>query len=144
MPPPAELAAASHLVLTGLLQGAAVLYAAAFVTAALRPAWGRPVLALGALAHLAGAVGRGLAIEFFPLTNKMESFSAAALALALVAALVWRNDRLQDLPMVGTALAAMAAALSLPQHLAWPPPLMRTVWYPIHPTCWSRCSGSTP
>lgn len=132
MPPPAELAAASHPALTGLAYGAAALYAAAFLTAAFRPAWGRPVLALGALAHLAGAVGRGLAIEFFPLTNKMESFSAAALALALVAALVWRNDRLQDLPMVGTALAAMAAALSFPQHLAWPPPLMRTVWYPIH------------
>jgi len=132
MPPPAELAAASHPVLTGLVYGATALYAAAFVAAAFRPAWGRPVLALGALAHLAGAVGRGLAIEFFPLTNKMESFSAAALALALVAALVWRNDRLQDLPMVGTALAAMAAALSFPQHLAWPPPLMRTVWYPIH------------
>jgi ABC-type transport system involved in cytochrome c biogenesis permease subunit len=132
MPPPAELAAASHPVLTGLLQGAAALYAAAFLAAALRPRWGRPVLALAAVLHLAGTVGRGLAIEFFPLTNKMESFSAAALALALVAALTWRNDRLQDLPMVGAALAAMAAALSFPQHLAWPPPLMRTVWYPIH------------
>ena len=132
MPVPAELAAESHPVLTALLWSAASLYAAAFLVAAIRPAWGRPVLALGALVHLAGTVGRGLAVAFFPLTNKMESFSAASLSLALVATLVWRNDRLHDLPMAGAALAAMAAALSFPQHLAWPPPLMRTVWYPIH------------
>ncbi len=132
MPVPAELAAGSHPVLTALLWGAAALYAAAFLATALRPAWGRPVLALGAVLHLAGTAGRGLAIGFFPLTNKMESFSCAALAVALVALLVWRGDRLHDLPMAGVALAAMAAALSLPLDLAWPPPLMRTAWYPIH------------
>jgi ABC-type transport system involved in cytochrome c biogenesis permease subunit len=33
---------------------------------------------------------------------------------------------------VALAVAALAAALRLPLDLAWPPPLMRTVWYPLH------------
>ena len=132
MPPPAELAAANHPALAALLWSAAALYALAFLATAAQAAWARPVLAMGALAHLAATAGRGLAIEFFPLTSKMESFSAAALAVALVGVTTWRSDRLHDLPLLGIALAAMAAALARPQDLVWPPPLMRTVWYPIH------------
>ena len=37
------------------------------------------------LAHLLATVSRGWAIGFFPLTNKMESFSAASLALCMIA-----------------------------------------------------------
>jgi hypothetical protein len=133
MPPtPPQLLASSHPVLSALLWAAAGLYLLAFVVTALRPAWGRGVVAAGAAVHLAATVGRGLAIEFFPLTNKVESFSAATLSLALVAAVVWVPLRLYLLPLLGLLLLCMAVTLSYPLHLAWPPPLMRTIWYPLH------------
>ncbi len=131
-PPPPELAAAAHPWLGPLLWAAAVTYGLAAVAAAIRPRAARVLLAAGVALHLAGTVARGLAIEFFPLTNKMESFSAAALAVALTAVVVFRPARAYLLPLVGVLLAAMAAALSFPGDLRWPPPLMRTVWYPLH------------
>jgi ABC-type transport system involved in cytochrome c biogenesis permease subunit len=98
----------------------------------MRPALARPVLAVGAAAHLASMVGRGFAIGFFPLTNKGESFSTAALGVALVALVAWQASRLFLLPLLGTAVAVMAAALASRLDLAFPPPLMRTIWYPLH------------
>jgi len=133
MPPiPPELLAANHPVLSALLWIAAGVYVVALAVAAARPAWGRPVLAAGAAVHLAATVGRGLAIGFFPLTNKVESFSGAALALALVTAVVWVPVRSYLLPLLSLLLLVMAVTLSYPLHLAWPPPLMRTIWYPLH------------
>lgn len=133
MPPvPTELLAASHPVLGALLWIAAGLYAAALGAAAWRPQLGRWVLAAGAATHLVATVGRGLAIGFFPLTNKVESFSGSGLALALVLAVVWFPVRLYLLPLLGLLLLAMLATLRLPLDLAWPPPLMRTLWYPLH------------
>ncbi len=131
-PTPPELSLAAHPWLTPLLWTAAVLYAIALVAAALRPALARPVLAAGICAHLAVTVARGVAIGFFPLTNKMESFSAAALAVALVAVVAWRPVRAYLVPLVAVLCAAMAAALAFPADLRWPPPLMRTIWYPLH------------
>jgi len=130
--PPPGLAAASHPLLGGLLWASAALYAAALAAAAARPRWGRPVLLAGVIVHLAATVGRGVAIGFFPLTSKVESFSAAALAVGIVALATWNESRLYVLPLVALAVAALAAALRLPLDLAWPPPLMRTVWYPLH------------
>jgi ABC-type transport system involved in cytochrome c biogenesis permease subunit len=75
---------------------------------------------------------RGVAIGFFPLTNKMESFSAAALSVAVVAALAFRPARAYLVPLLLVLAAAMAVALSFPGDLRWPPPLMRTIWYPLH------------
>ena len=133
MPPtPPQLLASSHPVLTALLWIAAGIYLAAFLVTAARPSAGRWAVAAGAAVHLAATVGRGLAIEFFPLTNKVESFSAATLSLALVTAVVWVPLRLYLLPLLGLLLLAMGATLSYPLHLAWPPPLMRTIWYPLH------------
>jgi ABC-type transport system involved in cytochrome c biogenesis permease subunit len=131
-PTPPELAAAAHPVLSALLQGAAAAYGAATLAAALRLRAARWILAAGIAVHLAGTVGRGVAIGFFPLTNKMESFSAAALAVAIVAAVAWRPSRAYLLPLLAVGGAAMAAALSFPGDLRWPPPLMRTIWYPLH------------
>jgi len=133
MPPvPPELAAASHPVLSALLWAAGGLYLLALPLTAWRPAVGRWVVTIGAAVHLAGTVGRGLAIGFLPLTSKLESFSAAALALGLTLAVVWVPVRLYLLPLQALLLAAMGAALRYPLHLSWPPPLMRTVWYPLH------------
>lgn len=127
-----DLAAGAHPVLTGLLFAAGALYAAGFSAAAARPALGRPVVALGALVHLAATVGRGLAIDFLPLTSKVESFSAFSLCVALVLLAAWRETRAYVLPVLGLAVAALAAALLFPLDLVVPPPLMRTAWYPLH------------
>ncbi|HTN53416.1 MAG TPA: cytochrome c biogenesis protein CcsA, partial [Anaeromyxobacter sp.] len=118
--------------LGALLWTAGALYALAAVLVLLRPAAGRPALLAGVAAHLAATVGRGAAIGFFPLTSKMESFSAAALATALVAAATFRPVRAYLLPLLGVLGAAMGAALALSGDLRWPPPLMRTIWYPLH------------
>jgi ABC-type transport system involved in cytochrome c biogenesis permease subunit len=71
-------------------------------------------------------------IGFFPLTNKAESFSAAALALALVLLVAWQAARLYAVPLLLACGAAMAAALRSRLDMGWPPPLMRTIWYPLH------------
>lgn len=132
MGPSTELSLAAHPWLVPLLWAAAAAYAAALAAAALRPSLARPVLVVGVACHLAGTVGRGIAIGFFPLTNKMESFSAAALAVAIVAVVAWRPSRAYLLPLLAVLGAAMGAALAFPPDLRWPPPLMRTLWYPLH------------
>jgi ABC-type transport system involved in cytochrome c biogenesis permease subunit len=131
-PIPPELAAAAHPWLARLLWIAAAGYCGAFVVALARPRAARLVLGAAVAVHLAATVGRGLAIEFFPLTNKMESFNAAALALGLVGTVVFRPSRAYLLPLLAALGAALAAALSFPGDLRWPPPLMRTIWYPLH------------
>ncbi len=132
-PTPPELAASAHPALAWLLWTAAAAYGAALLAAAVQPGRAaRALVALGAAVHLAATVGRGLAIGFFPLTNKMESFSAAALATAIVAAIAWRPARAYVLPLLAVLAAATAAAVALPGDLRWPPPLMRTIWYPLH------------
>jgi ABC-type transport system involved in cytochrome c biogenesis permease subunit len=115
-----------------LLQGAAACYLVALLAAVLRPRWARAPLALGVALQLGWSTWRGLLIGFLPLTNKTESFAAAALAVALVGTIAFRPARAWLLPLLAVLAAAMAAALLLPQGLHWPPPLMRTVWYPTH------------
>jgi ABC-type transport system involved in cytochrome c biogenesis permease subunit len=133
MPPvPPELAAAAHPWLARLLWAAAASYGLALAAGLLRPRLARAVLAVGVALHLAGTVGRGVAIEFFPLTNKMESFSAAALATAIVALVAFRPVRAYLVPVLAVLAPAMGAALAFPGDLRWPPPLMRTIWYPLH------------
>jgi ABC-type transport system involved in cytochrome c biogenesis permease subunit len=122
----------AHPWLTRLFLAAAALYAVAWLAAWLAPRHARWVATAGAALHLATMIGRGWLIGFFPLTNKMESFSTAALTLALVTVAGWRPARLLVLPLLTVTLAAMGAALLFPLDLAYPPPLMQTVWYPIH------------
>ena len=133
MPPVVpELLAASHPWLNALLFVACGAYALAFALCLAWPRAAPAALGAGAVAHLAATVGRGLVIGFFPLTNKTESFSAASLAVALVALVAWNGARLYAAPLVALAVAAMAAALAGPLDMSWPPPLMRTIWYPLH------------
>ncbi len=122
----------SPAALVWLLQGAGALYLLALLATMLRPAWARAPLALGAALQLAWSLWRGLLIEYFPLTNKTESFAAAALAVALVGAIAFRPSRAYLLPLLAVLLAALGTALAFPQGLVWPPPLMRTIWYPAH------------
>lgn len=131
-PTPPELSLASHPWLVPLLWTAAGVYALAVVAAVVRPALARPVLLAAVAVHLAATIARGIAIGFFPLTNKMESFSAAALCLGVVVSFAWRPSRAYLLPALAVLWAALAAALAFPPDLRWPPPLMRTIWYPLH------------
>jgi ABC-type transport system involved in cytochrome c biogenesis permease subunit len=107
--------APSHTVSSALLVAALALYGASLLVTLSRPGIGVWLLRSAAAVHLLATIGRGLAIGFFPLTNKLESFSAASLAIALVTVATWRNVRLYA-----------------PLELTYPPPLMRTLWYPLH------------
>jgi ABC-type transport system involved in cytochrome c biogenesis permease subunit len=132
MGPPGAMGPPAPPALVLLLQAAAGCYLLATLAAAIRPRWARWPLALGAALHLGWALWRGLLIGFLPLTNKTESFAGAALAVALVGVIAFRPARAYLLPLLAVGGAVMGAALLLPQGLHWPPPLMRTVWYPSH------------
>ncbi len=132
MGPPGVMGPPSPAALAFLLQGAAACYGLALLAALLRPRWARWPLALGVALQLGWSLWRGLLIGFLPLTNKTESFAAAALAVALVGVVAFRPARAWLLPLLGVLGAAMATALLFPQGLHWPPPLMRTAWYPAH------------
>lgn len=130
-----SLTADAHPILNGLYYGVLVAYAVAWLVTAVRPTlkWGgRWVLAAGVIVHLVASMGRGIEIQFFPLTNKLESFSAAALCIAIVAFFSWRPNRIYLLTLLAVAIAALAFALTFPLDLAFPPPLMQTIWYPLH------------
>ena len=125
-------AALSPRTLTLTFYAAIALYSLALLVTLVRPRWGRWPLLAGALVHSLSLIGRGLAIQFFPLTNKFESFAAASLAMAVVAAATWRPVRLFVVPQLLLAIAALGTALSFSDALGYPPPLMRTIWYPLH------------
>jgi len=129
---PVELQASSHPAITGAFYVASALYALAWLVTWARPAWARWLLGTGAVAHLASTIGRGWVIGYFPLTNKYESFSAAALAMAVVALASWQRDRLYDLILLTLLGALLLAACSFGLDLTYPIPILVTPWYPAH------------
>ena len=128
----ANLPLASQLTQGAFLYAALACYVAALVASLMRPRVGGWLVRAGGVLHLAAMIGRGWEIAFFPLTNKMESFSTASLAIVLVAILTWRDLRLYVVPLLVLACAALAAALQFSLEISYPPPLMRTIWYPLH------------
>jgi ABC-type transport system involved in cytochrome c biogenesis permease subunit len=44
----------------------------------------------------------------------------------------WRDVRLYVVPLLALTCAALYAALAFPHDLNFPPPLMQTLWYPLH------------
>lgn len=115
-----------------LLVVATVVYGAALLASLVRPALGRWLAALAAVAHVVVLGTRGWLIGFLPLTNKHESFAAAALALAIIVVATWQARRLYVVPLLLLVLAALGAALAFPRTLGFPSPLLRTIWYPLH------------
>jgi len=111
---------------------ALALYGASVLVTIARPVLGRWPLVAGSAVHLLAMVLRGIEIHFFPLSNKMESFATAALAIALVAVATWRPSRAYGLVMLAALLAAMAGAATFPMEVTYPSPLLLTVWYPLH------------
>ena len=121
-----------HPVLDGLFYTALGLYGLCWLIGLRWPSAARSVLAGGIAVHLAATVGRGWAIGFLPLTNKFESFSGAALCVAIVALATWGTRRLYNLSLLGIGLVALGVTFFFPIALEYPPPLMRTIWYPLH------------
>jgi ABC-type transport system involved in cytochrome c biogenesis permease subunit len=112
---------------------AALLYASYFVSEWLAPMWRTRLLGAGIAAHFAGLCVRGKAISYFPLTNKFESFFAFAFAGFAVCLLCARSP--SRLHRVGIALVAAlfyAATLGFDRATSFPPPLMITLFYPLH------------
>jgi ABC-type transport system involved in cytochrome c biogenesis permease subunit len=91
------------------------------------------VLIVGLALQLLCLTCRGMAIEYFPLTNKFESFYAFSTATFLV--LFWTNQvesLLYRLTLFGVGYGFMVAAAFWPKGLSYPPPLMLTIWYVLH------------
>ncbi len=134
------LAAAPHPALGGLLIAALGLYVLAALVTLVRPGAGRPVLGAALLAHASAMVGRGLVVDWLPM-GRMDSFATAAAAFALVALLSWRPRRAEILLMLGVVIATLGVALAFPQDLRYAPPILRTVWYPLHVPSSFVCYG---
>jgi ABC-type transport system involved in cytochrome c biogenesis permease subunit len=111
----------------------ALLYAGYLVAEWLASSWRSRLLGAGIAAHVAGLGIRGKAISYFPLTNKFESFYAFAFAAFTVCLLSARSPR--RVHRVGIALVGAAfygATLAFDRAPSFPPPLMITLFYPLH------------
>ncbi len=113
--------------------GAAAFYLLHFVADLVLPRLRVPLLGIGLLAHAGGLLGRALAISYFPLTNKFESFYAFSFAAFAVLLLV-RNSpsRVHRLFLWTVAATFYAVTLRFDRNAFFPPPLMMTLWYPLH------------
>ena len=137
---PDPLAASSHPVLGGLLVAALVLYIVAGLATLLRPTTGRWPLGAAVIAHTCAMVGRGVIVDWLPM-GRMDSFSTASLGFGLVALAVWRPKRAEVLALLLCVIAALAVALSFPLDLRYAPPILRTIWYPLHVPASFVCYG---
>jgi ABC-type transport system involved in cytochrome c biogenesis permease subunit len=98
---------APDVALGGPLYAALACYGGAFVVSLVRPRIGRWLL------------GTGVAVHF-----------AATLAVVTLAS--WKEVRLYVVPLLALVCAALVTAVSFPLGLSFPPPLMQTIWYPLH------------
>ncbi len=131
--PPLPPSPPSSPLFEALFAAAAVLYALYVLTELVRPSLRAWPLALGAAVHLAGLVTRGLAIDFFPLTNKFESFYAFSLSISLVGLFTLRSpSRVHRLGLFVVGAIFYAVATRFDRGVFYPPPLMHTIWYPLH------------
>ncbi|TNF31320.1 MAG: hypothetical protein EP329_12525 [Deltaproteobacteria bacterium] len=116
-----------------LYVAAACAYGAALLAELGPPRLRRALLALGLALHLAGLVLRGVAIAYFPLTSKFESFYAFALFVFAVLLVAERSgSRVHRLGLFVVGGTFYALTTLFPTALSEAPPLMRTVWYPLH------------
>lgn len=91
------------------------------------------VLLSGIIIHTASISCRGIAIEYFPLTNKFESFTGFSLAAFLV---LLANSRVDSyvyrMSLFCVGYCFMVAATFFSMKLTYAPPLMLTIWYILH------------
>lgn len=91
------------------------------------------VLVLGLVTQLLAVVLRGMAIEYFPLTNKFESFFGFSFTVFIVL-YIYRGveSSLYRTVLFGVGYVFLVAAAFWPKGLSYPPPLMLTIWYLLH------------
>lgn len=116
-----------------LYVAAAAFYCAYAASELALPRHRRLPLLAGVVAHALALVLRGRAIQFFPLTNKFESFFAFALAVFAVALGVSRRAaRLHRVGLLVVGGTFYGLTLLFERGVFYPPPLMMTIWYPLH------------
>jgi ABC-type transport system involved in cytochrome c biogenesis permease subunit len=95
------------------------------------------VLLGGVILHSFSILFRGIAIEYFPLTNKFESFTGFALACFIVLLCYSRVEsyvyRISTF-CVGYCFFVTASVCFYPYLIkaTYAPPLMLTIWYVLH------------
>lgn len=91
------------------------------------------VLGLGLAIQLLAITLRAMAIEYFPLTNKFESFYGFSTTVFVVL-FIYRavESALYRAVLFGVGYIFLAAAAFWPKDLSYPPPLMLTIWYVLH------------
>lgn len=95
------------------------------------------VLLIGVVLQLTSITLRGIAIDYFPLTNKFESFTSFA-ASAFITLLVYSSVKSKVYRMIlfgiGYAFLIFACLKFSHYHykVSYAPPLMLTIWYPLH------------
>ncbi|KAB2834679.1 MAG: hypothetical protein F9K48_05830 [Candidatus Brocadia sp.] len=92
-----------------------------------------PILAGIVIIHLAAITLRGISIEYFPLTNKFESFNGFAVAAFIILLINIRAEsHIYRMSQFGVGYAFFVAAAYFPMGLSYAPPLMLTIWYILH------------
>ncbi len=92
------------------------------------------------LLHLGTITIRGIAIGYFPLTNKFESFNAFAAATFIILLIYARAEsRIYRMSLFGVGYGFFIAAAIFPMGLSYAPPLMLTIWYVLHVPCSFFC-----
>ena len=83
--------------------------------------------------HLVTMLLRGISIEYFPLTNKFESFNAFA-AVTFIILLIYSKveSHIYRMLLFGVGYGFYVAAILFPKGLNYAPPLMLTIWYVLH------------
>ncbi len=91
------------------------------------------LLGTGVVVHSLGVLWRGIAIGYFPLTNKFESFFTFSLAAMACAWWVAGSPSRVHRAFVWTVgMVFYAATFWFEREAFYPPPLMITLWYPLH------------
>ncbi|MGR3311135.1 MAG: cytochrome c biogenesis protein CcsA [Candidatus Brocadiales bacterium] len=80
---------------------------------------------------------RGIAIGYFPLTNKFESFTSFALSTFIILLIYSRTEsKVYRMILFGVGYAFLIFAILKFSHyhykVSYAPPLMLTIWYPLH------------
>lgn len=94
-------------------------------------------LLTGIVFQLTSITLRGVAIDYFPLTNKFESFAAFAASTFIILLIYSRTEsKVYRMILFGIGYAFLVFAILKFSHfhykVSYAPPLMLTIWYPLH------------
>lgn len=83
--------------------------------------------------HLASIAIRGIAIGYFPLTNKFGSFNAFAASVFIILLIYAKTESaIYRMSLFGVGFGFFVAATRFPMGISYAPPLMLTIWYVLH------------